>query len=151
MRNYSYPFNFGNGTITTIKDMNINDTNASANLSTANRDPVTLYPYWSVQVPLDHIYVGKTYAVTVDVWADSGTVFNGQRDIVPTTFPTPHSSFNASSFILILEIIIVILVLLAVAIIGVLIYALKSEQDKKSQHYKSSLFSTNPLLSLRSR
>jgi hypothetical protein len=89
VRNYSYPLDFGNGTIIIVKDLNVNETNTTANLSTTSRDPLTLYPYWSVQVPLDRIYPGETYAVTVNVWADNGAVFNAQRDVVPLSFPVP--------------------------------------------------------------
>ncbi len=68
--------NYGNGSIITVKGLTINETNTTASLSTTSQDSVTLYPYWSVQVPLAHSYPEETYAVTVGVWAGNGTVFS---------------------------------------------------------------------------
>ena len=99
VRNLSYSLNYGNGTTINVRGLNVNETNATANLSTASREPATLYPYWSVQVPLDHNYPGETYAVTVDVWADSGTVFNAQRDVVSLVFPTSPLIQNPLTFL----------------------------------------------------
>ena len=129
---YSYQINFGNGTIATIKDLNINQTNISANLSATSRDPTTLYPYWSVQVPLNHTYPGETYAVTVNVWADSGAIFNPQRAVIPTSFATPSISFSPLTMVSILEIFIIAAVIVLAIIVGVLIYIVKSDQHKKS-------------------
>ena len=132
VRGYSYPVNFGNGTITTIKDLSIIETNTSANLATTSRDPTTLYPYWSVQVPLGHIYPGQTYAITVSVWADTGTVFNAQREATPTSFPTSQLPFNPLALIPILEIFIIAAVAILATIVAVLIYVIKKDQPKKT-------------------
>lgn len=132
VRGYSYPVNFGNGTIATIKDLNVIETNTSADLATTSRDPTTLYPYWSVQTLLDHTYPGQTYAITVNVWADTGTVFNAQREVTPTSFPTSQLPFNPLALIPILEIFIIAAVAVLATIVAVLIYVLKKDQPKKT-------------------
>jgi nitrous oxidase accessory protein NosD len=131
--NFNYNVNFGNGTIVTVRNLNINQTNIQAKLFTTTRDPLTLYPYWSVHVPLDHNYPGETYAVTVDIWADTGTVFSAQRQIVPVASTTPEYSFNpAAELIQTFEIIVAVGVSVLVAIVVVLIYVLRSDGKKKS-------------------
>jgi parallel beta-helix repeat protein len=131
-QNYGYAVNFGNGTIITIKDLNINQTNIQANLSTTTRDSDTLYPYWKVQVPLDHTYPGETYAVTVDVWADTGVVFSAQRQIVPVASSTPQYSLSPAELIQTFEIILATGTLVLAAIVVVLVLVLRSDRKKKS-------------------
>lgn len=132
VRNYDYAVNFGNGTIAAVKNLSINETGIQANLSSTNRDPTTLYPYWSVQIPLDHTYPGETCAVTVDVWADSGTVFNAQREIVPPLLTTQVYSFNPTALISMLELSLVSAVIVLVVIVVGLIFVLRLFLHKKS-------------------
>lgn len=118
VRELSYPINYGNGTITTVNGLNINETNTIANLSATSLDSATLYPFWSVQMPLDHIYPGKTFAVTVGVWAGNGTVFNAQRDINPLSSTVPSLvPFSLLAFIPILAISFVAFIIVVVSLL----------------------------------
>jgi hypothetical protein len=133
VQNYNYLVNFGNGTIATIKDLGINETSISADLSTTSRDARTLYPYWSVQVPLEHTYPAETYSITIDVWADSGIIFNAQREISSTTIPKPNLSFDPKALIAFLEIVAIAIILILVAIVAaVLVYVFKFDKQKKA-------------------
>lgn len=84
---YSYKLDFSNGTTATVKGLGINATDVSAQLTSQSLGSATLYPYWRVQVPLAHVYPQETYAVTVYIKADTGVVFEAQRDLVPTSPP----------------------------------------------------------------
>ena len=120
-RTITYPLNYGNGTIIIVKDLNVNETNIIANLSTTSKDSATLYPYWNVQIPLDHNYPGKTYAVTVSIWADNGTVFNAQRNVVALSFPVPSlATVSLLAFIPLLAIIFAFLLVIVVVLIYLL-------------------------------
>ena len=88
VRSLSYPMNYGNGSIVTVRGLIVNGANTTS-LSTTSQGSAVLDPYWSVQVSLSHSYPGETYAVTVGVWAGNGTVFTAQRDVVPKSFPVP--------------------------------------------------------------
>ena len=132
VRNYHYAINFGNATIATIKDLNINETSIQANLLATSRNQITLYPYWRVQVPLDHTYPEKTYAVTVDVWADTGAVFNAQRQVAPTILTVPQYSYDPTTLIQMLEITAIAMITVLLAILGVAIWVLRSYGKKKS-------------------
>ncbi len=58
-----------------ISGFNITNENITAELNTYLRESSTLYPYWSVQLPLTENYPGNVWALLVSVWADSGDVF----------------------------------------------------------------------------
>jgi hypothetical protein len=128
VKGFSYNVDFGTGTITEVKDLNINETNIQANLTSTTRDQTTLYPYWRVQIPLDHTYPGETYAVTVNVWADSGTVFNAQRQITPPPTSTSTFSFDSSALMFVLEVSLISIVSFVVALVIVLVYLLRVDR-----------------------
>jgi hypothetical protein len=58
-----------------ISGFNITKENITAELNTYPRESSTLYPYWSVQLPLTENYPGNVWALLVSVWADSGETF----------------------------------------------------------------------------
>lgn len=58
-----------------IGGFNITKENITAELNTYPRKSSTLYPCWSVQLPLTENYPGNVWALLVSVWADSGEVF----------------------------------------------------------------------------
>ncbi len=132
VNNLDYKVNFGNGTILTVKNLHFNDANTQANLSTTTRDPATLYPYWRIQVPLDHTYPGETYAVTVNVWADTGIVFNAQRAVVQTSSTTPQYTINPEELTTMLLALGIVALVVLVSVVSVLIYLIRSDRKKKS-------------------
>jgi hypothetical protein len=72
IENYSYKLVNGSE----IKDFDISKANVTAAIFTRTRDPSsTLYPYWAVEVTLDHSYPGDIYAISVALWADTGETF----------------------------------------------------------------------------
>jgi hypothetical protein len=78
VQNFSYTGITGsdeNPTYVQISGFNITAENITAELSTYPRESSTLYPYWSVQLPLAETYPGNIWALQVSVWADSGEVF----------------------------------------------------------------------------
>ena len=64
-----------NPTYVEISGFNVTKENITAELNTYSRESCTLYPYWSVQLPLKENYPGNVWALLVNVWADSGEVF----------------------------------------------------------------------------
>jgi hypothetical protein len=134
VRNLSYPINYGNGTIITVGHLSINETNSVANLSTTSWGTLTLYPYWNVQIALNQNYPGETYAVTLGIWANNGTVFNAQRDVVPLPVTAPSlSSISLSSVIQTLEMTAIIMVV-SLIIAVLVIYLLLLRPQKKTQN-----------------
>ena len=133
VENLSYPINYGNGTIVTVSDLSINETNTVANLSTTSLGTMTLFPYWSVQIALNQVYPGETYAVTLGIWANNGTVFNAQRDVVPLPYFTPVSIFALLQTLAILAIAVPV-VLLAVTFL--VIYLVLLRPPRKTQSNK---------------
>ena len=78
IENYSYTGITGsdeNPTNVAVSGFNVTKENITAQLSTYARESSTLYPYWSVQLPLKENYPGNVWALLVSVWADSGQVF----------------------------------------------------------------------------
>jgi hypothetical protein len=64
----------------------------------ARSEPLVMYPYWSVTLPLDHMYPGHVTMIMVEIWADTSEVIRmyelgtGGGDISPTSSPTPTAS-----------------------------------------------------------
>lgn len=95
VENYSYTGITGSDdkpTYVEISGFNITKENITAELNTYVREASTLYPYWSVQLPLKENYPGNVWALLVSVWADSGETFlcqplavGGSLDDVPTS------------------------------------------------------------------
>ncbi len=95
-----------------ISGFNVTKENITAVLKTYPRESSTLYPYWSVQLPLKENYPGNVWALLVSVWADSGVVFlcqplavGGSLSDAPTsipsasegaTSPSPYSAENST-------------------------------------------------------
>ncbi len=78
VQNYSYTGVTGsdeNPQYVEIGGFNITKENITAELNTYPRESSTLYPYWSVQLPLTETYPGNIWALQVSIWADSGEVF----------------------------------------------------------------------------
>jgi len=69
VENFAYKLNNG----TEISGFKIKS--SEVELLTRQKEPLTLYPYWAVELHLDHLYPGNVYAIFVGVWADNGEVF----------------------------------------------------------------------------
>jgi hypothetical protein len=123
MKTYSY--NLYNGVL--VNQFNISNINAE--LNTYPRDnTTTIYPYWNVQVNLNDSFPPNIYAISIGIWADSGTVFNAQPlgvggGLPPSTSTSAPSQLTQSqkqTGISTLDISIVAGVVAAIAIIGVI-------------------------------
>ena len=45
-------------------------------ITTRNREPLTLYPCWSIELYLDNIYPGNINRISLAIWADTGEVIS---------------------------------------------------------------------------
>lgn len=79
LEDFSWTANNGNDTVIEVTDFTIVDEPRKAGLSTKSREPLTLYPYWSIQLYLDKFYPGRISFISVGLWADSGEVFYCQE------------------------------------------------------------------------
>lgn len=70
--NYSYTLSNGSQ----VKGFNVSKESAVAEFFTSPRNGSVLYPCWNVTLNLDQMYSGGVNALQLDVWADSGEVFN---------------------------------------------------------------------------
>jgi hypothetical protein len=58
-----------------IADFSIVKDQIRAELRTRGKDnPLVLYPYWHVELPLDNVYPGFVTYILVTIWADTGEV-----------------------------------------------------------------------------
>lgn len=99
VESYSYTGVTGsdeNPTYVEISGFNITEEDITAELNTYVRESSTLYPYWSVQLPLKENYPGNVWALLVSIWADSGEAFLCQPLAVggslDDTSPSPSAS-----------------------------------------------------------
>jgi hypothetical protein len=117
VKNYAYPMNFGNGTAIVVRNLTVNNAETNATLETALRNPTTLYPYWRVQVALDHIYPGNTQDISVQLWADNGTVFQATREVTPISFPNLNKVILSQMLIWFFSVVVLAAAILVVALI----------------------------------
>lgn len=59
-----------------VRDFNIMKDLIGAKLLTRSRDPLELYPYWMVTLPLDGLYPGMVTTILVKIWADTAEVID---------------------------------------------------------------------------
>lgn len=59
-----------------VRDFNITKERIDAKLLTRSREPLTLYPYWLLKLPLDDLYPGLVYAFQVRIWADTAEIID---------------------------------------------------------------------------
>ena len=91
VKNYSYTLDSG----TIVKGFNV--TSIQAGLSTYPRNnSTTIFPYWRLQFNLGSIYPGNVYAISIGIWADSGTVFLAQPIGSGGSFSLPSSTATPS-------------------------------------------------------
>ncbi len=58
----------------TVSNVTILSNHITANLTLETRENSTLYPYWSISLPLDKMYPGGVISFQVSIWADTGEV-----------------------------------------------------------------------------
>lgn len=65
-------------------------------LYTMCREPLVLYPYWSVSLYFDRVYPGNVIGFTFEIWAETGEIINGRLNTLLGGFP-PEDSANPTT------------------------------------------------------
>jgi hypothetical protein len=146
VKNYSYQLNYVNGTIITINNLDVNETSTQASLATTNRNQTTLYPYWTVEVTLDHTYPGNTKAIIVKVWADTGTVFQAQREVGPIPFSNIVSQLIFAQ-VLIFAVSIIVAVVVILAVVLIIVYSTDKQKQPNSDALRNNRYAFSGVLS----
>lgn len=79
-----------------IKDFTILDEHVRAELSMQVREPLTLYPHWSVDLSLDKVYPGGVSSIAVGLWADTGEVRYCKALSYGMGLPPEHSTGDST-------------------------------------------------------
>ncbi|MBN1245346.1 hypothetical protein JXA31_07105 [Candidatus Bathyarchaeota archaeon] len=74
-----------------VTDYNIVEDKIRALLLTKSREPLNLYPYWLITLPLDDIYPGLVTTIQVQIWADTSEII--RCDAIPTGGEIPYDKF----------------------------------------------------------
>jgi hypothetical protein len=45
-------------------------------ITTRSREPLTLYPYWRIELYLDKVYPGNVNRISLSIWADTGEIIS---------------------------------------------------------------------------
>ncbi|MBT0159232.1 hypothetical protein G4O51_04525 [Candidatus Bathyarchaeota archaeon A05DMB-2] len=61
-----------------VRDFNIVKERIDTKLLTRSREPLKLYPYWLLTLPLDDLYPGLVYGIQVTIWADTSEIIDCQ-------------------------------------------------------------------------
>jgi hypothetical protein len=57
-----------------VTEFSVVEKHIRAELLSRSREPLELYPYWLVNLPLDKIYPGSVYSINVAIWADTSEI-----------------------------------------------------------------------------
>jgi hypothetical protein len=90
-KNFSWKVGVDPATQIEVKNFTILEEPVKAELSLQAREPLTLYPFWRVELYLDKIYPGFVTAILVGIWADTGEI----RYVIPLSTgggPPPEDS-----------------------------------------------------------
>lgn len=75
VENFSWTVSTSDDNWIEVKDFKILDEPLTAELlTTRTREPLTLYPYWRVDLYLDKVYLGNVNRISLAIWADTGDV-----------------------------------------------------------------------------
>jgi len=74
-----------------VNNFNIVEDRIRAELLTRSREPLNLYPYWLITLPLDDIYPGLVTTIQVQIWADTSEII--RCDDIPTGGEVPYDKF----------------------------------------------------------
>lgn len=87
-----------------IDNFTIVEDRAHGKLQVKSRyQPLELYPFWMVDLPLDDVYPGSVYFIRVNLWADTGEVIDcralgyGADGGLPEASPTPPAASASPS------------------------------------------------------
>jgi hypothetical protein len=95
------PWKSGTGNETVeVTSYTIVDEPLGASLSTRCREPLVLYPYWSVTLYLDKVYPGNVIGFTFQIWADTGEIINGRLNTLMGGIPPQGSEEPTDSNII---------------------------------------------------
>ncbi len=104
-----------------VKDFNIVEDHIKAQLLTKSKEPLNLYPYWLITLPLDNIYPGLVTTIQVQIWADTSEII--RCDAIPTGGELPYDKFletqklnNPQSSIHIVTVAVAAVIITAIAI-----------------------------------
>jgi hypothetical protein len=87
------PWKSGTGDDTVeVTEYTVVDEPVGASLSTRCREPLVLYPYWSVNLYLDKVYPGNVIGFTFEIWADTGEIINGRLNTLMGGIPPEDST-----------------------------------------------------------
>jgi hypothetical protein len=108
-----------------ISGFNVTEERTVTQLAPVLRESDTLYPSWNVMLYLNQTYPGSVYALSVNLWADSGEVWGcynqaGSGVIDNTTTPEssdPSTTSNTFNWEIALTIAVIISVPLIAAVI----------------------------------
>ncbi|XHH07507.1 MAG: hypothetical protein ACFCUE_07920 [Candidatus Bathyarchaeia archaeon] len=71
---YTWKVNTGNDTTVEVTDFKILEDQTTVEMLTWPREPLTIYPYWSVKLSLNQTYPGFVNGIHVGVWAENGEI-----------------------------------------------------------------------------
>lgn len=74
-----------------VTDFNIVEDQIRTRLLTKSKEPLNLYPYWLITLPLDDIYPGLVTTIQVQIWADTSEII--RCDAMPTGGEVPYDKF----------------------------------------------------------
>ncbi|MBN1357816.1 hypothetical protein JW988_03510 [Candidatus Bathyarchaeota archaeon] len=74
-----------------VTDFNIVEDQIRTSLLTKSKEPLNLYPYWLITLPLDDIYPGLVTTIQVQIWADTSEIIS--CDAIPTGGEVPYDKF----------------------------------------------------------
>ncbi|MGB9915484.1 MAG: hypothetical protein ACPLIG_07560 [Candidatus Bathyarchaeales archaeon] len=75
VESFSYTARIDVNTSVEVRDFVVVKEKITAELLTWPKEPLVLYPYWSVKLGLDKVYPAFVDAIHVGIWADTGEVF----------------------------------------------------------------------------
>jgi hypothetical protein len=81
-----------------VTDFNIAEDQIRTRLLTKSKEPLNLYPYWLITLPLDDIYPGLVTTIQVQIWADTSEIISCHAitDGELPEFPSPSISPTAT-------------------------------------------------------
>jgi len=99
----TYSWKLGSGE--EVSDFNIVEERIGAELLTRNREePLIMYPYWLIQLPLDKVYPGMVTRIIVAIWAGTSEILyvkplsygGGPTPETLPTEPTPEENLTVT-------------------------------------------------------
>jgi hypothetical protein len=132
VKNYSFNATLGNQTKISVSNLNVTGV-YRATLQTAIRQNSTLYPYWDIQLTVNNIPTGTALqGIGVNIWANDGTVSSVYHWVDADIGPLLSSLFFFPMYSSLLMGM-VFFIFCAVAIVIVLVFVLKKNQEPEKK------------------